>query len=194
MHKPAFVLGYHGCDKKTASLLLRGKTSMRLSKNPYDWLGQGAYFWENDRDRALQWARFLKKRGDIQTPFVIGAIIDLGFCMDLTEIGHTVQLKEAYRQVKQRCDQEGIPMPENKRGHNDDEDLIQRNLDCTVINIMHELRAQRGEPPYDTVRGIFLEGSVVYENARIWEKTHVQLCVREPRKSIVGYFLPQPRL
>jgi len=190
MHKPSFVLGYHGCDKKVAHRLLLNETSIRPSENSYDWLGHGAYFWENDHARALQWAHFLKNRGKIETPFVIGAVIDLGHCMELTEIRHTDQLKEAYREFRLFCDEKKIPLPENKRGSTDDEDLILRHLDCAVINIMHTLRAERGQPPYDTVRGIFQEGGEVYEHARIREKTHVQLCVRDPRKSIIGYFLP----
>ena len=190
MHKPSFILGYHGCDREVGQRLLLREASMRLSENSHDWLGHGAYFWENDRERALQWARFLKERGKIETPFVVGAVIDLGFCMDLTEISHAAQLKEAYQWFKQYYDETKIPMPENERGRTDDEDLILRHLDCAVINIMHVLRTERGEPPYDTVRGIFQEGRPVYENARIWEKTHVQICVRDPSKSVVGYFLP----
>ena len=190
MHKPSFILGYHGCDKEVGRRLLHNEISLLPSENPYDWLGHGAYFWENDHDRALQWAHFLKERDKIRTPFVIGAIIDLGFCMDLTEISHTIQLKEAYQEFRQFYDEKKIPMPVNERGSTDDEDLILRKLDCAVINIMHTLRKKRNQPPYDTVRGIFQEGGAVYENARIREKTHVQLCVRNPRKSIVGYFLP----
>ncbi len=29
---------------------------MNSSKNDYDWLGLGMYFWENNYDRTLEWA------------------------------------------------------------------------------------------------------------------------------------------
>ena len=41
---------------------------------------------------------------------------------------------------------------------------------------------------YDTVRGAFLEGEDLYPGAQIKAGTHIQICVREPAKSIIGYF------
>lgn len=80
---PGFVLAYHGCDRQVGERILRGEDHVRLSANAYDWLGPGAYFWENSPERALNWATFLSnrpKRGakTISEPFAIGAIIDPG--------------------------------------------------------------------------------------------------------------------
>jgi hypothetical protein len=55
-----------------------------------DWLGTGIYFWENSARRALDWAKFAKEhpkftRTQVRHPFVVGAIIDLGNCLDLLE-------------------------------------------------------------------------------------------------------------
>ncbi len=81
------VLGYHGCDQDVAESILGGKAEVRPSKNSYDWLGSGAYFWENNPARALSWAKSLarSKFGKIKTPAVVGAIIDPGICLDLAE-------------------------------------------------------------------------------------------------------------
>jgi hypothetical protein len=54
---PAFVLGFHGCDRKTADRVVGTGKHLRLSRNDYDWLGHGVYFWENDPLRARQWAK-----------------------------------------------------------------------------------------------------------------------------------------
>lgn len=54
----AFVLGYHGCDKATADKVLGGHDEhLKASQEDFDWLGTGAYFWEADPRRALEWAR-----------------------------------------------------------------------------------------------------------------------------------------
>ncbi len=50
------------------------------SDRDYDWLGPGAYFWESDPLRAMEWAKWKSKRGEYNRPAVIGAVIDLGNC------------------------------------------------------------------------------------------------------------------
>lgn len=81
------IIGFHGCDQSVVDKVITGKEDLLASKNDYDWLGNGIYFWENKEDRALEWAVELSKRksSSIKTPAVIGAIIDLGFCFDLTD-------------------------------------------------------------------------------------------------------------
>ena len=47
----------------------------KISQKPYDWLGHGLYFWENNYDRALDWATQKKHRGGIKEPAVVGAVL-----------------------------------------------------------------------------------------------------------------------
>jgi hypothetical protein len=75
------VLAYHGCALETAQKLLGG-SSFVPSKKDYDWLGAGIYFWENDVLRAYQWA--IEARRGFKHPSVVGAVIELGSCLDLT--------------------------------------------------------------------------------------------------------------
>ena len=42
------VIGFHGCDRSVVETV--------ISTNDYDWLGSGIYFWENNEERAWQWA------------------------------------------------------------------------------------------------------------------------------------------
>lgn len=53
---PNLVLGFHGCDEDTYKKVLYKHEALTPSKNPYDWLGNGIYFWEDSVDRAWQWA------------------------------------------------------------------------------------------------------------------------------------------
>jgi hypothetical protein len=60
MFATSFVLGYHGCDEAIGERILQNDDHVAVSRNRYDWLGEGAYFWENSPERALEWAAFLK--------------------------------------------------------------------------------------------------------------------------------------
>ena len=79
----SFVLGYHGCSREIGEAILRGDEQLRFSVNEYDWLGSGIYFWETNPIRGLQWAKEAVKRKKFDEAFVIGAVIDLGYCFDL---------------------------------------------------------------------------------------------------------------
>ncbi len=42
--------------------MILGGGSLRPSENDYDWLGHGVYFWENNEQRALQFAEEAARR------------------------------------------------------------------------------------------------------------------------------------
>jgi hypothetical protein len=151
-------------------------------------------FWENSPERARHWAEFLasrslRSRRPISKPFVVGAIIDLGFCLDLTDAASLASIKEAHREMAQGFQIMDLALPRNEPGHSADENLVKRNLDCAVINYLDQVREEQGAIHYDAVRGAFFEGRPLYEGAGIMEKTHIQVCVRTPRQ-IRGYFRP----
>lgn len=133
MRIPGLVLGYHGCDRDVAEAILAGKAEVRSSTNSYDWLGSGAYFWENNPARAFSWAKLLaqSKSLKIKTPAVIGAIIDPGNCLDLAE-----------------------------------------------------------ESSQELVKAAF-EGGALFDGSKLSEKSHIQWCVRDPQRSVIGYFRPR---
>lgn len=85
------VIGYHGCDEAVARRLLAGEP-FRKSKNDFDWLGEGIYFWEYGKDRALQFAREQQHRGKVERPSVVGALLHLGNCFDLMDTRFTTEL------------------------------------------------------------------------------------------------------
>ena len=199
MRLSSFILAYHGCDRELAKKIVLRQESVSISDNDYDSLGTGAYFWENDPLRALQWAEWIRKhphhaKHKVYHPAVIGAIIDPGNCLDLTDTESLRLVKEAYEvyRLVQKYSTEK-PLPENKKGLTGDEDIVKRYLDCAVINTLHTVREQSSEqeaPPFDSVRGIFVEGSELYPGAKIMNRTHIQICIRNPEKSIIGYFMP----
>jgi len=157
-HRSQFVLGFHGCDKALAEDVVLGKKMLKESDHDYDWLGHGIYFWENNVERAEQWADANSKRKGsmISTPEVLGAFLDLGNCLDLTDSGSLQQLKLPYETLKKTLFLAGLDMPVNVDPVRvKSKDRILRKLDCAVISTLHKLRQNAGLPPYDSVRGVF---------------------------------------
>ncbi|MBW8888982.1 MAG: hypothetical protein JF616_14605 [Fibrobacteres bacterium] len=189
----SFILAYHGCNRSIGEKILSGKDKLKPSRNKYDWLGNGAYFWESDPARAFEYADHIKKnpgksKSIIQDPFVIGAIIDLGNCLNLLQYDHLQIVKQGYFSLESMIESINGEMPRNK-AIEDGADLLLRPLDCAVIELLHASNRENGKPEFDTVRGVFFEGNHLYPNAGFKEKNHIQICVRTPR-SIKGYFRP----
>jgi len=190
---PTFIIGFHGCDKSVGMKVLNGKEYLQASNNDYDWLGHGIYFWENNPERAYQYAiSLLKKpiRGTpkILDPFVIGAIIDLGYCLNLLDSKYLEYIAEGYELLKLVYGKVNRPVPENRLS-SPDGDILLRNLDCAVINLIPTYRKKRKQKEFDSVRAVFVEGKELYPNAGFQEKNHIQICVRNIN-CIKGYFLP----
>jgi hypothetical protein len=183
-HYPNLLLGFHGCSKSVFNEVITKFRPLAPSNNSYDWLGSGVYFWENSYARALDWASE-RHSGEAA---VIGAAIDLGHCLNLTDYENSEIVHNGYLSLKQYAQKNKLEMPHNKNIKTDEDWLI-RDLDCAVINQVHVLNERMGAEPFDSVRGIFTEGKPIYPGAGFRGKTHVQLCVRSP-KCIKGYFSP----
>lgn len=183
----SLVVGYHGCDRSLAESVVAGKADLKPSQNAWDWLGHGIYFWEDSRARALRWAEAeAQRRGSrIRSPAILGAVIQLGHCLNLNETEALALVKDAYQVYLQFCADSGSPALQNRGAQ-----LQVRFLDCAVIETVHQFRQQKGRQTFDTVRGFFLEGRQLYAGAGFRELDHIQICVRSP-KQIIGYFLPR---
>lgn len=189
---PQIVLGFHGCDQSVVDkVLVSHEEHLTPSTNTYDWLGDGVYFWLNDPIRAYEWAVEAKRRNKIQTPAVIGAIIDLGMCLNLCERESTLLLKRSYDELKSMF--ASLDMDLNQEYKNTRPDpggiMLWRELDCLVISHAHNIMSKYGIT-YDTVYGYFQEGIDAYPGSGIKEKSHIQISVRNT-DCIKGYFLPR---
>lgn len=70
----ALALGFHGTDREVVQAVVSQQLKhLKKSENTTEWLGHGVYFWENDPERALDWAKNGKTRGKITAPDVVGA-------------------------------------------------------------------------------------------------------------------------
>ena len=186
------VLGFHGCDRSVAMKVLKDATAHLVkSDNPWDWLGKGIYFWLNDPIRAFEWAEDYKKRKKLKDPFVIGAVIDLGLCMNLCERDSTKALRKSYEELKAQFESTGVNIDEKLKNEGSDSGgyRLYRYLDCAVVDNYLNKAEDKGIF-YDSVLGYFQEGEDAYPGAGIKEKSHIQICVRNT-DCIKGYFLPR---
>lgn len=190
------LLGFHGCEKTVADKLLavgawsQNKSWFKPSQKDYDWLGIGLYFWLDSPLRAYEWVESQHERDKSKSPAVnpsmVGALINPGLCLNLTDYGVIQELQQAHIELQEIFKSAGDPMPANTRLDAHGMPLL-RKLDWAVIELVHQLRKDNGLPPYDTVLGFFEEGEMAFDGSSIRAKTHVQIAVRNP-DSIVGFF------
>jgi hypothetical protein len=187
----SLVVGFHGCERSVGERIVRGETPFQRSTGRYDWLGEGVYFWDSDEQRALEWALWKQSVGQISDPCVIGAIFTLGNCLDLS-IRENLDLLaltyDAYVVAQQAA---GLPIPINRDSSKGaSQNKVMRALDCAVINFLHSSLAARGQLPFDSVRGLFVEGGPAYPGAEIYRLTHAQIAVLN-EDNIRGVFHPR---
>lgn len=192
----SFVLGYHGCDRSTAIKAVNGEVSLLHSERDYDWLGPGAYFWEADPQRALEWARWKVSIGAFSEAAVVGAVIDLRHCLDFVSREDLALLEAAHGSFQKMQRLAGLPMPENRSVKGQpNADRVLRFLDCAVLRHLHSVldrqpAERRVIEPFDTVRGMFTEGGRLYAGSGFRKKSHVQIAVRND-DCIKGIFHPR---
>lgn len=193
----SIVRGYHGTTLPDAELIEKQRRiDGRIQ--PYHWLGQGIYFWEDAPVRAWAWALDRSKRSG-HPPAVISALVVLRDCLDLLDIDGWRFVRKAYG-LLERLDALGVeqllqqqpsfyvdarnksqkhylgtrinPPPSLRQGFN--------YLDCNVIEHAVLLAEGITGKRVGSVRGAFLEGQQLYDNSYFIDRSHVQIAVRDP--------------
>lgn len=200
--RPNLMIGFHGCDETVRDKLVNTPNKIRKSEEKFDWLGNGFYIWENNYNRALQWAKDKKDRGTLENPSVVGVVYQLDYCLDFTDSQFIDLLPIYFDLLKADLHTAGKDLPRNKDVPKDKfHDLVLRELDCAVIEYMHqkieeqiyEDKRAKGSSEYkrfDTVRGVFTEGGPIFDGAGIQTKNHIQICIRN-LNCIKGFFIPR---
>lgn len=203
--RPNLVIGFHGCDESVRNELVRNPGNVKKSNELFDWLGNGFYVWENNQKRALQWAVDKETRGKITNPSVVGVVYQLDHCLDFTDSQYIDLLSAYFDSMKKDFLTIGMELPKNKDLPKDEyHDLILRELDCAVIEYMHQKIDEKIKADiinngyselkhFDTVRGVFTEGGPAFEGAGIQKKNHIQVCIRN-LNCIKGFFIPREKI
>jgi hypothetical protein len=156
------AIGFHGTSAEAARRIL--SSGFEVSRNEYDWLGDGAYFFQDAPSRAHEWAR--QRFGDDAA--VIGAEIDLGDCIDFLDVEWQEEVKRAYERYRVLLEREGRPLPRQTRGAH--------RLDRGVINYLVAILSDWGIR-VKSVRAAFGEGGPVFPNSALLDRSHVQIAV-----------------
>jgi len=200
--RPNLMLGFHGCDESVRNELVNNPNSVKKSEETFDWLGHGFYVWENNYSRALKWATDKNKRNKIIKPSVLGVVYQLDHCLDFTDSSFVELIAQYYSLMKENFEVVGKTLPVNKNLPRDIfHDLILRELDCAVIEYLHQSITQQIREDteingfselrqFDTARGVFTEGGPAFDGAGIQSKSHIQICIRN-LNCIKGFFIPR---
>ncbi len=171
------LYGYHGTRKQSAQTIL--VEGFHPSRNPYDWLGDGVYFFEDAPLRAWEWAR--ERFG--HEAAVVGASVRFQDEMDLLDIGWANDLAQAYSAFVNVMEEIGQPLPHQTSGAH--------RLDRAVINFAVEQLRSRGIS-VRMVRGVFIEGQPVFPDSALYERAHVQIAVRDTQMIERCWIMEEP--
>ncbi|PLC48503.1 hypothetical protein CR159_17640 [Pollutimonas subterranea] len=184
------LLAYHGCDAITRDDLVSGRLgALDHSQNEYDWLGPGTYFFEGDPQRAMNFAQAsadnpesLFTQRPIVTPAVVGAVICVHGCLDMTTQAGLIE----FDQVLQQLITAGVPLASN-----DQDSPRLRRLNNQVFTALHGFRDEKAFEPYQMVRGAFAQGDPLGDRYSGFSRDgHIQVAVRDPN-IIMSWFLPK---
>jgi hypothetical protein len=159
------AIGYHWTSVQAAQRIL--SSGFQASRNEYDWLGDGAYFFQDAPARALEWAR--RRFGDDAA--VVGAEIDLDDCIDLLDVIWQQVISRCYDRYHAMLQDAGLPLPRQTRGAH--------RVDRSVMNYVAQTIRRRGLS-VTAVRAVFAEGDPLFPGSALLSRSHVQIAVREP--------------
>jgi hypothetical protein len=164
MDEPIKVMGFHGTKVQyIESMYTEG---FALSENSYDWLGDGIYFFQDAPERAWEWA--IQQHGSDAA--VIGAKIRLESCIDLLDIAWGPILHEAYDFFLTLLKETGQPLPiQTRKAHR-----LDRHVINYAIGMLNEQNIE-----ICAVRAAFNEGSPIFPDSAIFDRSHVQIAIRD---------------
>ena len=181
--QPLRVYGYHGTSKRSAQEIIdRG---FNLSTNDYDWLGTGVYFFQDAPVRALAWAS--ERYPD--SPAVIKSELVLENCIDLLDIAWNPIIRETYEMFVLEYKKANIPLPRQ----NSQKSKAHR-LDCAFFNYIVEKVFASRDLTIDSVRAVFNEGDRVYPSSAIFDRSHIQILIRDLSLIKKSYLIEEDRI
>lgn len=169
----AQVWGYHGTTLQSANAILNN--GFLVSQNPWEWLGDGIYFWQDAPIRAREWALDWSLRNQQNhDPAVVKAKLNLIDCIDMLDVG--------WRDVLQELSQEflalvrSIPEFSKLKNHRAGAARGRHELDAAFFNFAVEDLRRRGVT-VRSIRAAITEGNPILPESPLCYKSHVQICI-----------------
>ena len=165
MVEDTLVRGYHGTSRLAAEQILG--EGFRISRMDYDWLGDGAYFFQEGPRRARDWAI----RRHANDGVVLVAVIEIVDCVDLLDPEWASTVHAAYDGFLAARLANGAMLPRQTSGA--------RRLDREVINYLVEQILVPGGMRVRSVRSSCREGDPVFPGSALFDLDHIQIAVRD---------------
>lgn len=177
MHELRIATGYHGTLAEYAPMIL--EEGLQPSKNPWEWLGPGVYFWQDAPYRALEWAReWNKRRGRPSAAVcVIKARLRLEDCIDMLDIWWRDILSESsvkFLDLMRSAQTAGIAPRNYRTGRK----AGRHELDAAFFTYVgHQL--EREGVQVRAVRAAITEGAPILPDSPLCYKSHAQIAIRD---------------
>jgi hypothetical protein len=162
------VWGYHGTTRARADAILSGG-QFRISQNPWEWLGDGVYFWQDAPHRARAWGQQWGCR-DGEEVAVLRAQLRLQACLDLLDTEWADLIWDYAARFETELSKQDIQLKNYLRGRHE--------LDAAFFNYLVDAMREQGIL-IQTVRAAIAEGEVLFEGSPIRRESHVQIAVRD---------------
>jgi hypothetical protein len=168
--------GYHATTPERAANILN--VGFNVSQNSYDWLGEGAYFYQDTAKFAWDWAKNRRKYHPIPNPAIVGVDIQATDILDLADVGWPDHIRLAYEQLEEergeRFQRAVDIQPAWQLGstvagpHPLDRLVIERAV--SNLGAIMKIKA---------VRGAFFEGVTLFPGSHLFQGQHIQIAVRD---------------
>ncbi len=180
---PIELFGYHGTNIESARRIL--ETGFIHSRNSYDWLGKGVYFWQDAPYRAWDWAReYCEQKAD--DPAVIRSLVKIrrDEFMDLLDYSQDPNWANHLSRTHQYLQQQTRSvLPPNKRA------IGYHALDRLVVDTLIEDILKPMDINILAIRACFQEGDEIYPGSAIYNKSHIQIAVRDTSSIVESILL-----
>lgn len=201
------VRGYHGTTHSSALDIVNRRSAFQLSDSPGDWLGRGAYFFEENERKAIEWAfvqvNLRARLGSYDSAALIVADLDLSRCLDLCSgawhapmqlaagkllasgvaLQKAPELTTAANLLVSIGDARVATIP----GLTGDEHFTDK---AVVDALVADLNANK--TVITTVRASFTVGRQSYTNGYFFSDTHVQIAVLDPDAVVTNMRIIHP--
>jgi hypothetical protein len=153
---------FHGTTGVIANDILDGGR-FKSSLKPWNWLGPGIYFWEEDLNRAVRWAS--EQFGPAGA--VLRTRISLKDCLDLTKLSWNEYVAECFPDYREMLRRKRRTLPQNKGRDHD--------LDSSVLDYVSDKRQRK----FKSVRAAFTDGKRLYPGSALFRLSHIEIAVRD---------------
>lgn len=170
------VIGFHATTQERGLSILR--EGFKRSHNRYDWLGNGAYFYQDAPGYALEWARRERRDGAIENPFIIVVKISCDGFLDLLDAGWADALRTIYDRLNDKAKREFTIAQQKQKAHEPKKRAMAHPLDRYVIEATVGVLRRKGVY-IRAVRAVFLEGVPIFEKSHLLDRAHIQIAVRD---------------